>query len=140
MGSDWVGSILLKVVDVCQDELYNIGRSDSDMREIRRQRLISRAKEVDICGFFGRVFKKHNRYRGQSHWKTCRLYLDPDLFHLPPSGVRVEESPQWAAVKDHIKLMAMKRGNPVVCNGGNKGCKVFRCASCYRKRGGSEIC
>ena len=67
----------------------------------------------------------------------CRLYLDPDKFPLPPAGVDVAGSLQFKAVKGYIRLMAMKAGNPVVCNGsgGKVDSKVFVCADCYRKNG-----
>ena len=103
-----------------------------------RQWLVSNTKEVDVCNqYIGATFRQQkSRVKHTCFREPCRLYLDPDVFHLPPSGVRVETSPQWKKVKDHIGLMAMKRGNPVVCRSGNEGSKIFRCARCYGKRGG----
>ena len=137
VGCDWEGSILLKVAVVEQEHLRSFATSDETMSKMK-QWLVSNAKEVDICDHIGKKYFRRQSYRHRSDWKTCRLYLDPEQFPLPPPSVKITTSTQLAAVKDYIRMMANKRGNPVVCNGGKNASKIFQCAVCYRRRGRSD--
>ena len=134
---DWVGSIRLRVAKVNHLSLFRAVKKNSE--QLLRQEIVSSVHKIDVCPYLGKACQQSYDREALCDI-TCRLYFNPDKFPLPPAGVRVASSPQFKAVKEYIRFMAMKSGNPVVCNGsgGNKDSKVFLCAECYRKKGGED--
>ena len=130
---NWVGRIHLRVAKV--NHLTLSWAVEMDSEHLLRQEIMSSLNEIDICSYLGKMCQETYDRDALGDF-ICRLYLDPDKFPLPPAGVKVASSLQFNAVKGYIRLMAMKAGNPVVCNGSNgkEDSKVFRCAECYRKK------
>jgi hypothetical protein len=75
--------------------------------------------EIDICDFLG--YSNLDR-------TVCRLYLDPFKYDKPPlSGELVSTNPQWIQLKDALEAAAHTSGSPIMCNGGTRDSRIFKC-------------
>ena len=105
LNEKWIGSIKFR----CIPSAMNNGGTLVE----------SSIREVDICDYLGK-FTPHPLVR--------RLYLAPDKFDKPPlNGESITNNAHWKQLKVALEAAAHTAGSPIMCNGGGKDKRIFKC-------------
>jgi hypothetical protein len=74
-------------------------------------------EELDICN-----------YLNSGSPLIARLYLDPGKYSNPPvNGEPIAQNQDWLLLKASLEEAAHTFGSPIMCNGGTKVMRSFKC-------------